>query len=188
MHEKVRSLLCQPRTAEQVGRRPELVSKVPQFSNKETITLLPLLLLLLPSPGFPGPPQQWWSQQDGGENWASKVPGLFMGLITSSSWNIIASFSGFIPNICTINWPGDPVPLQGSSRASLPNYQLPITNGSCTITEKAPTRAFSWLKAATTAFTFKTLLRHYANQPAVPYDFYVCVPISRLLTVGSTPI
>ena len=29
------------------------------------------------------------------------------------------------------------------------------------ITEKAPTRAFSWLKAATTAFTFKTLLRHY---------------------------
>ena len=32
------------------------------------------------------------------------------------------------------------------------------------ITEKAPTRAFSWLKVATTAFTFKTLLRHYAKQ------------------------
>ena len=32
------------------------------------------------------------------------------------------------------------------------------------ITEKAPTRASSWLKAATTAFTFKTLLRHYAKQ------------------------
>ena len=32
-----------------------------------------------------------------------------------------------------------------------------------TITEKAPTRAFSWLKAATTAFTFKTLLRHDAE-------------------------
>ena len=31
------------------------------------------------------------------------------------------------------------------------------------ITEKAPTRAFSWLKAATTAFTFKTLLRHYTK-------------------------
>ena len=29
------------------------------------------------------------------------------------------------------------------------------------ITEKAPTRAFSWLKAATTTSTFKTLLRHY---------------------------
>ena len=27
-----------------------------------------------------------------------------------------------------------------------------------------PTRAYSWLKAATTAFTFKTLLRHYAKQ------------------------
>ena len=34
---------------------------------------------------------------------------------------------------------------------------------SCTITEKAPTRAFSWLKAGTTAFTFKRLLRHYAK-------------------------
>ena len=32
------------------------------------------------------------------------------------------------------------------------------------ITEKAPTRAFSWLKATTTAYTFKTLLRHYAKR------------------------
>ena len=30
------------------------------------------------------------------------------------------------------------------------------------------TRAFSWLKVATTAFTFKTLLRHLADQPARP--------------------
>ena len=30
------------------------------------------------------------------------------------------------------------------------------------------TRAFSWLKAASTAFTFKTLLRHYANQALTP--------------------
>ena len=37
-----------------------------------------------------------------------------------------------------------------------------------TITEKAPARAFSWLKAATTAFTFKTLLRHYAKQALTP--------------------
>ena len=36
------------------------------------------------------------------------------------------------------------------------------------IMEKAPTRAFSWLKAATTAFTFKTLLRHYAEQALTP--------------------
>ena len=38
----------------------------------------------------------------------------------------------------------------------------------CTITEKASTRAFSWLKAPTSAFTFKTLLRHYAKQALIP--------------------
>ena len=37
-----------------------------------------------------------------------------------------------------------------------------------TITEKAPTRAFSWLKAPTSAFTFKTLLRHYAKWMLTP--------------------
>ena len=36
------------------------------------------------------------------------------------------------------------------------------------ITEKAPTRAFSWLKAATTAFTFKTLLKDYAKRALTP--------------------
>ena len=36
-------------------------------------------------------------------------------------------------------------------------------------TEKAPTRAFSWLKAATTAFTFKILLRHYAKGVLTPW-------------------
>ena len=36
------------------------------------------------------------------------------------------------------------------------------------ITEKAPTRAFSWLKAPTSAFTFKTLLRHYAKRALTP--------------------
>ena len=39
----------------------------------------------------------------------------------------------------------------------------------CTITEKAPTRAFSWLKAPTSAFTFKTLLRHSAKQALTPW-------------------
>ena len=41
------------------------------------------------------------------------------------------------------------------------------------ITEKAPTRAFSWLKAATTAFTFKTLLRHYAKRTLTPWSLNV---------------
>ena len=41
------------------------------------------------------------------------------------------------------------------------------------ITEKAPTRAFFWLKAATTAFTFKTLLRHYAKQVDMKFWFSI---------------
>ena len=48
------------------------------------------------------------------------------------------------------------------------------------ITEKAPTRAFSWLnrafswlKAATTTFTFKTLLRHYAKRVLTPWSLNV---------------
>ena len=36
-----------------------------------------------------------------------------------------------------------------------------------------PTRAFSWLKAATTAFTFKTLLRHYAKRALTPRSLNV---------------
>ena len=50
---------------------------------------------------------------------------------------------------------------------SAANRSIGSTTG-CTITEKAPTRAFSWLKAATTAFTFKTLLRHYAKWALTP--------------------
>ena len=41
------------------------------------------------------------------------------------------------------------------------------------ITEKAPTRALSWLKAATTAFTFKTLLRHCAKRALTPRSLNV---------------
>ena len=41
------------------------------------------------------------------------------------------------------------------------------------ITEKAPTRAFSWLKAATTASTLKTLLRHYAKRALTPRSLNV---------------
>ena len=38
------------------------------------------------------------------------------------------------------------------------------------IIEKAHTRAFSWLKAPTSAFTFKTLLRHYAHGKTWNWD------------------
>ena len=47
------------------------------------------------------------------------------------------------------------------------------------ITEKAPTRAFSWLKAATTAFTFKTLLRHYAKLVFTPRSLNVKLGLRR---------
>ena len=57
-------------------------------------------------------------------------------------------------------------------KCSAVNRSIGSTTG-CTITEKAPTRAFSWLKAATTAFTFKTLLRHYAKRALIPRSLNV---------------
>ena len=44
-----------------------------------------------------------------------------------------------------------------------------INRQSCTIMEKA----FSWLKAHTSAFTFKTLLRHYAKRALTPRSLNV---------------
>ena len=55
---------------------------------------------------------------------------------------------------------------------SAANRSIGSTTG-CTITEKAPTRAFSWLKAPTSAFTFKTLLRHYAKRALTPQSVNV---------------
>ena len=40
---------------------------------------------------------------------------------------------------------------------------LTINRRSYTITEKAPNRAFSWLKVPNSGFTFKNLLRPYAK-------------------------
>ena len=42
-----------------------------------------------------------------------------------------------------------------------------------TITGKAPASAFSWLKVPTSAFTFKTLLRHYAKPALTPRSLSV---------------
>ena len=79
------------------------------------------------------------------------------------------------PTLSSATQPTSPRPASGrppAQRAWLGycvvynNYycRKSINRWSCTITEKAPTRAFSWLKAATTAFTFETLLRHYAKR------------------------
>ena len=57
-------------------------------------------------------------------------------------------------------------------------------------TEKIPSKAFSWLKVSTKAFTFKAVIRHFAKlvrcgigMPigALNYDLYVGVPILLLL-------
>ena len=49
----------------------------------------------------------------------------------------------------------------GSMSGVVPQIDPSVPQPVFTITEKAPTRAFSWLKAA---FTFKPQLRHYAKQ------------------------
>ena len=64
------------------------------------------------------------------------------------------------------------VTLQGNVFTSAANRLIGEVCTS-TSTEKAPTRAFSWLKAPTSAFTFKTLLRHYAKQALTPWSLNV---------------
>ena len=57
--------------------------------------------------------------------------------------------------------------VQGSHIKIHMNSEVPVqvqTVEKKRITEKAPTRAISWLKVPTSTFTFKTLLRHYAKQ------------------------
>ena len=66
----------------------------------------------------------------------------------------------------------DPQPAQAnyiavstaSWRTRVDNWRYPKVREDFTITEKAPIRAFSQLKAPSSAFKFKTLLRHSAKQ------------------------
>ena len=46
----------------------------------------------------------------------------------------------------------------------VPQIDPLVTQPVITITEKAPTRTFSWLKAPTSAFTFNTQVKHYAKR------------------------
>ena len=59
--------------------------------------------------------------------------------------------------------------IGGTQLCRASNEGYPEARDDFTITEKAPTRAFSWLKAPTSAFTFKTLLRHYAKRALTPW-------------------
>ena len=52
---------------------------------------------------------------------------------------------------------------------SVYSVQYSINRRSCTITEKAPTRAFTWLKAAATTFTYMTPIRLSL------YDLCICI-------------
>ena len=49
------------------------------------------------------------------------------------------------------------------------------------ITEKAPTRSFSWLKAPISAFTFKIQLRHYAKKTLMVSKCEIGTVTQRLL-------
>ena len=59
-------------------------------------------------------------------------------------------FSRRPPPACTARWCAE-------SEYRIPTSASKSSIRRFVITEKAPTRAFFWLKAATTAFTFKTL-------------------------------
>ena len=72
-----------------------------------------------------------------------------MKSIKNRWWRITAV--ELIQDACAVKWRG----FSSASKRTIRRF---------VITEKATNRAFSWLKAATTAFTFKTLLRHYAKQ------------------------
>ena len=50
---------------------------------------------------------------------------------------------------------------------------------SFTITKKVSTRALSWMKVATTAFTFKKLSRHYAKRALTPQSLNVKLGLQR---------
>ena len=70
--------------------------------------------------------------------------------------------------------PGNPFKINGPIEPiAAIGVVLYTINRKCIITEKAPTRAFSWLKAPTSAFTFKTLLRNYAKRALTPRSLNV---------------
>ena len=66
-------------------------------------------------------------------------------------------------NICTVR-----ADAFNSSRHHMTLITRAANNPSVfTIMENASTKAFSWLKAPASTFTFKTLIRHYAKRPTL---------------------
>ena len=86
------------------------------------------------------------------------------GLQSAAVYELILMRVHHVRYLRLVLWPGATLPCHHSEASCSPShsYLLVLQKRSIrrsVITEKAPTRAFSWLKAATTAFTFK--LRHY---------------------------
>ena len=91
----------------------------------------------------------------------------------------VSAYTGWCPIVRTLRLFAPIIGIEPHHRRRLNNILNGAANRSigsttgCTITEKAPTRAFSWLKAPTSAFTFKTLLRHYAKRALTPRSLNV---------------
>ena len=86
-------------------------------------------------------------------------------LTTAAGWSPLAGVGERLSGERGVEW--SMVPTRG--------YPPPCSTAPpwFVIMEKAPTRAFSWLKAATTAYTFKTPLRHYAKWALTPQSLNV---------------
>ena len=104
------------------------------------------------------------------ESWHIKKMGMIMICLSE----VLKSIAGYFCLFCCWSWRGSTqchhlistmIWLRENDNKIVPQIGY---RWSCTITEKAPTRAFSWLKAPTSAFTFKTLLRHNAKQALTP--------------------
>ena len=96
-----------------------------------------------------------------------KLPIIYLmlsgSLLSSSICTMQCRYSVWVESVATFRH------CNAVMRYALQQLQSPLelqteVHEDFTITEKAPTRAFSWLKAPTIAFTFETLLRHFAKQ------------------------
>ena len=113
--------------------------------------------------------------------WTSLATGLYpraTGVVGDHMFNLKSRelFSTEDPEASLENWwtGGEPIWSLAAKHGRRVNNSAPKSSiRRFVITEKAPTRAFSWLKAATSAFTFKTLLRHYAKQALTPRSLNV---------------
>ena len=102
---------------------------------------------------------------------------VLCGLLCISQWRYVTVTVQW--SCCSIHTPEARPDLYTdtarSTRSTVYHQSLELQTKVCedfTITEKAPT-ALSWLKVPTSAFTYKTLLRHYAERALTPRSLNV---------------